>query len=337
MVKQRKKESVLAILKILEDYTDRHHYLTQQQIAEKVGQKHGIFLERKAIASGIRVIEDYGYDISRAKGGGVALIDRGFDETQIKYLVDSIYSSRSISPSQAKELVKHLTSYLSTYERDMFQNVYKSYDITRSGNDDLFSSIDMISEGMKTGYRISFTYMTYGMDGSLTPFREKRYIVNPFYLVNNFGRYYLICTHFNYDEIRVYRVDFMRDVMVETHLAKKKEDLTCFDNFDIDEYLNTHVYMYGGKPIKAKLELLRGETSIRNLYDWFGRKARCFREEDHLYAEVETASKNLIYWALQYGEDVVILEPTELREEMVDFLRNMRRNYRNTKGLGEED
>lgn len=325
---QEKKKSTLCVLNVLQEQTDKDHYLTQQEIADKVEEKYGLRLDRKAVSKAIRLLEDFNYDICSKSRGGYALIDRGFDETQIKYLIDSIYSSRSISPAQASELVEHLTGTLSEYQRENFQKIYKNYDVTRTDNKQLFQSIDRISEAMQKGMRTSFIYMTYNMKGELVPFRDKRYIVNPFYLVNNFGRYYLICTHFKHDDIRCYRVDFMQEVQVEDHLATPKEDIPSFRNFDINSYLSTHVYMQGGEPVKATLKLLRGDTSVRNLFDWFGKEASCHKDASgNIIAQVETATMNLVYWALQYPDDVMILGPDEVRNTMVEYVNKLKTSY----------
>ena len=44
-----KKTSIILILKVLEEYSDENHYLTQQQIIDKVDELYGIELERKSV------------------------------------------------------------------------------------------------------------------------------------------------------------------------------------------------------------------------------------------------------------------------------------------------
>ena len=46
------------VLKVLEEYTDDNHYLTQPQIATKISQLYGIDLERKAIGSSLQLLEE---------------------------------------------------------------------------------------------------------------------------------------------------------------------------------------------------------------------------------------------------------------------------------------
>lgn len=46
---QNKKSSILLILKVLEEYTDENHYLTQKEIVEKVNQLYDIEIEKKVL------------------------------------------------------------------------------------------------------------------------------------------------------------------------------------------------------------------------------------------------------------------------------------------------
>ncbi len=54
---QNKKSSILLILKVLEEYTDENHYLTQKEIVDKVSQLYGIEIERKSVGSSLMLRE----------------------------------------------------------------------------------------------------------------------------------------------------------------------------------------------------------------------------------------------------------------------------------------
>lgn len=51
-----KKSSILLVLKVLEEYSDEEHYLTQQEIADKIYQEFDIDLERKSIGSSLSML-----------------------------------------------------------------------------------------------------------------------------------------------------------------------------------------------------------------------------------------------------------------------------------------
>ena len=58
-----KKSSLILILKVLEEYTDEDHLLTQQQIIDKISQLYNIDLERKSVSNSISLLIELGYDI----------------------------------------------------------------------------------------------------------------------------------------------------------------------------------------------------------------------------------------------------------------------------------
>ena len=111
-----KKSSILLVLKVLEEYTDEEHYLTQQEIADKIYQVYGIELERKSVGSSLSMLEELDYDIDKGSKGGFALLSRTFDQTEASYLIDAIFSSRSIDGRQAKKIADQVSSCFSKYQ-----------------------------------------------------------------------------------------------------------------------------------------------------------------------------------------------------------------------------
>ena len=91
-----KKMTLLYILDILREYSDENHLLTQQNIIDKLKAIYLIDIERKTISSTIDLLIEYGYDIIKNPSGGYYLNERDFNENEIKYLIDALYSSKSI-------------------------------------------------------------------------------------------------------------------------------------------------------------------------------------------------------------------------------------------------
>lgn len=69
---ENKKASILLILKVLEEYSDEDHFLTQQDIIDKVDELYGIELERKSVAFFISLLQELDYDINKSPRGGYA-------------------------------------------------------------------------------------------------------------------------------------------------------------------------------------------------------------------------------------------------------------------------
>jgi hypothetical protein len=139
---ESKKASLIYILKTLEDESDSSHFLTQQEIIDLVAAKYGLRMERKAVARSLALLEEAGYDVNKDPKGGYALLSRTFDESEVSFLVDAIFSSKSISGGQAKKLCEEISSCLSVHDRKSFDYLYKSVDVNRTPNKDVFLNIE---------------------------------------------------------------------------------------------------------------------------------------------------------------------------------------------------
>lgn len=61
--KQPKKLIILYILKILQEFTDENHKISQHRIQELLEEKYDIMVERKTIRSNLSKLMEFGYPI----------------------------------------------------------------------------------------------------------------------------------------------------------------------------------------------------------------------------------------------------------------------------------
>ena len=326
---QEKKIAIFYILEILKEYTDIDHPLTQAEIGQKLNMIYHIELERKSIAANLQILsEDLNFDINKCQGGGYYLGERELDETEIKFLIDAIFSSKIIPGKEAHTLAKKLSNNLSKYKRKDYNFIYKSEDISRTSNKELFYNIDIINEAIKNNKMISFKYLDYDELGNETErYDGFRYKVSPYFMINNIGKYYLVGKYYKYDNHTNYKMDYIKDIKIEDEsLTPIKDVKTLGEKFKISEYINNHVYIFGGNVINAKLELI-SNAAVMVLRDWFGKQARIVKENDKRYAYIKSEGRALFYWLLQYQEDVVVVEPKELREKVINRLKKTLERY----------
>lgn len=308
-----KKEVIILIYKILAEYTDEEHYLTQADIIDKLYQLYGVVAERKSVASSIQILQELDYDIVKNGRMGYALYSRLLDETEIKFINDALFSSKSITGKQTIEISNKLNSTLSKYRRRNYNYIHKSTSIYRTTNDDIFYNIELIQEAIENNKKISFQYLEYDENGAPKARHNGfRFIVSPYYLINNFGKYYLISNYRSkFHAIQNYRIDYMIDVKIEDIERVPLNILEGFENFDIAKYLNEHVYLFSEQVITAKIEIL--ETyGIQYLYDYFGSDVKIYKEDGKLYTKIRSSSDALYFWILQYGEALKVVEPLDL-------------------------
>ena len=321
-----KRNAKFYILEILKEYSDSNHLLTQQDIIDKLHNIYQVDMERKTVSSNLVLLQDLDYDVIITSKGSY-LGEREFDETEIKYLVDAIYSSKVISSDNANSISKKLYSYLSKYQRYDYNYVYKSKELTRNNNKEFFTNISIITDAIKEKKKIEFDYLTYNKSGVLVNKRDYKYIVSPYFLINNFGNYYLLANIYPHDNHSNYRLDFMKNIrIIDESIIPYESIKTMGPSFDIAKYMNDHVYMFGGEIIIAKV-LVKDESAITYLYDWFGKNAKLETKDNKVYSTIRTDDKAFIYWALQFSQLFTVIEPIEIRNKLIDILKDTLKSY----------
>ncbi len=319
-----KKLFLLYILDVLKEYSDSEHLLTQGEIINLIRENYAIEIERKAVSRNIDFLMDYGYTIIK-EGRGYYLADRDFDSSEVTFLIDSVFSNKSIPSKNATELVKKLANLLSKNERKNYKYIYKLEQGGGTYNKQYFYTIDQVTRAIEAKKQISFNYSTLKIENAKPLEVKKEHIVNPYFMVNNNGKYYLVCNKVGYETVANYKIDSISDVKV------LKNDLVAFEDIvgqkcNEKEYLNEHIYMFNGESVEASLKVVDGK-GLSAIYEWFSRSVRLYSKEDYIVAKVVANEQALVYWLLQYGELIEVLEPTTLREKVISAIENLQKKY----------
>jgi predicted DNA-binding transcriptional regulator YafY len=187
---------------------------------------------------------------------------------------------------------------------------------------------------MSKDKKVTFNYMRYGTDKKMHITKNKDgtpniRIVSPYEIVITNGRYYLIGAPEQGDTIFHYRLDQICNVEVlKSQKRKPVKDFPKHKNgFKLDEYMKERPYMMTGC-YSLKVTLRLKKDAIGHVIDWLGKDVSFIDEtEDTLKAIVSVNDKAMLYWALQYGMLVEVLEPQSLREEIRDVLADMSVRY----------
>lgn len=320
-----KKLSIIYIYEILKEYSDENHLLKQQDIIKLIKQIYDMDCERKSIGNNIDFLIDLGFDIIKVPHKGCYLGERVLEPSEVSFIVDALFSSKSISGSQAKELSSKLSNLLSKYQRKRYNYIYKAEQINRTNNKELFYNIEIIQEAIEKNKKVSFNYVRppYSEENTL-----KTYIINPYFLINSQGRYYLICNFDYYNEIGNYKVDFIKNIRILDDERKPLNNLKGYEKgFDISKYINEHIYPFGDKTVYATIKLT-DDNSITYVMEWFGKNAKIYKKNNTTYADIVSSEKALVYWCLQYGESVELLFPKQTRDKIKSILEQINKKYR---------
>lgn len=319
-----KKLSILYTLQVLKDYSDENHLLSQNDIAIKINNIYGMPCERKSIGTNIDSLIDFGYDIVKTNAGSY-LASREFEPSEIKFLIDAVFSSKSINSKHSRELSGKLSDFLSIYQRKQYKYVYKADELNRTDSKELFYNIDVINDAIENNKQIKFDYAKSLCDENT---KKYPYIVNPYYLVNNQGKYYLVCNYDYYDEIGNYKLDRIHNIQILDSPIKPITKIEGFKNgLDIVKYINENIYMFSTKSIKATCKIY-SKTTATYVEEWFGKNVKFYEVGDCLFAEIFANETSLIYWCLQYGEDVELIAPKEIRDIIKKKLSYINERYK---------
>ena len=117
--------TILHILHILEQYTDRNHMLSKEEILKELQEDEFITLEEKAFYRKIEELRELGYDVRSTKGNRTKyfLDTPRFTSEELLMLSAIILGSPDISKAEADRLINTLyamsvhSDYIGTYEK----------------------------------------------------------------------------------------------------------------------------------------------------------------------------------------------------------------------------
>ena len=323
---QDKKSLNMLILEILKQYSDENHRLTQMEIVKLLEKNYDIACTRQTVKNNLMLLGDMGYKIYMEDG--IYLMSREFENAELRMLIDSVLFSRTLSAEQAEQLIEKLTGFGNKYFRAKVKHVVHLPKLIHSDNTDVLLNLGVLNDAIEQGRKVGFIYNSYGKDFKLHPRREEPYIVNPYQMVANQGRYYLIGNYDKYDNISHYRLDYMTETQMLDDKVKPKDKVEDFaQGYSLPKHMAEHIYMFSGPSVQVKMRVR--ENIMGQLIDWFGKGFRIVQEDaDGLIISVVCNEMAMKYWALQYGEYVEVLEPKSLREAICDAIDWMGSFYR---------
>ena len=321
-----KKMLNMLILKILREYTDENHALTQQEIIKLLDQNYGMECDRRSVKSNVLSLKEMGYDISMDKG--YRLLTREFDDAELRILIDSVLFSKSISSRQAKGLIDKLRKLASNFFNAKVSHVSNLPELHRTVNKQAMYALDAINDAIADKKKIEFTYNEIGTDFKLHPRRVEPYKVNPYQIVANNGKFYLIGNYDKYANVAHFRIDRMTDVRVLEEKIKPMSKVPELENgLNLPKHMAEHIYMFSGESVPIKLRTTADMMS--ELVDWFGTDFRIMEnKDDQITVRVICNLEAMRFWALQYGPYVEVLKPAELRSRLREDIDNMVEKYR---------
>lgn len=320
----------LYLLEILRKYSDEDHFLKQKDIIDLLLKLYDVRCDRRTVSNNIQALMEFGYVIKQKKGTGYAFVghpEKDFTDAELRLLIDNILFSQILSRRRSSELIKKLKNHASIYFAKKIKHISQIDDLNYSNNSDVLLSIRVICDAITEQKQICFIANNYGTDFKLHPKRTDARIFNPYQMVFRHGHYFVIGNYDKYDDLINCRIDRMTKVQKLNTPARKLEDLKNISkDFKFSSYLAEHAYMYSGDSIRVKLSAKI--SSMNDLVDWFGKNFQIVsKDKKNMIISLRCNKQALVYWALQYGDAIEILEPKQFRQELADHIRTLFEKY----------
>ena len=329
---------IIYILQILQKYTDSDHTMTQQQIADKLLEDYNVTIDRGALKRNLTELIDAGYNIQykeitrlqKNKKNGTSeenliytdiYYEHDFTESELRLLIDGLLFSRSVPYQQRKLLIDKLGK-LSSVHFNKRMNHIRCMSPDSPQNSELFYTIDVLDEAISSSRQVEITYNQYGTDYKLHPtYAEdgqtlKRHTLNPYQLVANDGRYYLICNNDHHEYVGTYRVDRITDVKMLEKKTKPMSQVKGLENgLNLQDHIYQNIEMFVGEIIDVEFLIQRSMIGV--IIDFFGKNVSFHESETGLVTcKVKASYKSIKRWAVMFSNSVKILSPTTLVEDV---------------------
>lgn len=326
-----KKEKTLLdvyILEILEKQASKDKPMLQSTLAERLADyPYEIEVHRNTLSRCLKKLREE----ERIKGKRGVYKPGLFDDHELRLLIDGVLFGQHIPKEIAKDLIDKLKGMSELGLKNRIRHVHYLPSMPRTENKNLYEMIDMIDEAIQGNCKIRVKRCSYDADKSLVPI-EGEYVLDPYYLVTEKSRYYLICRMekngktgkglVNLRVDRFWNVEILRNKPV-TDIRKADK---YHNGFRLDEYMREHLYMVTGETVYVTMKLLK--KNIGDFIDWYGKNFMVVnRELEEITIRFSVNDNALIYWALQYGKMATIISPDSVREKMEKEVKLLAEKY----------
>lgn len=316
------------LMEIMLTKTDDEHSLTMHQIMKEL-EKYEVSAERKSIYTDFQDMADkFGVEIIKEQIGRETFYHVGgreFEVAEVKLLIDAIQSSKFITQTKSRELIKKVKKFVSEYQAKQLQRQVFINDRVKTMNESVYYNVDDIHSAINQNLKIKFKYLKWDLEKKLVPRHDGAWFtVSPWALTWDDENYYLVAFDDFDHKIKHYRVDKMMKIAVVDEKRDGKEE---FKNFDMAEYSKATFGMYQGNRTRVIIRFANPMCGV--FLDRFG-KDITFRKVDDLHSEFMVdvnVSPQFFGWIFSLGKDVKVMGPSDVVEQMREYARSFAANY----------
>ena len=320
------------LTKIMTEKTDDEHSLTMPKILDEL-EKYEVSAERKSIYEDFKDMERFGIDIIKEQKGRETfyhIAGREFELAEVKLLIDAVQSAKFITQKKSKLLISKVKKFVSEHQAKQLQRQIVINDRVKTMNESVYYNVDDIHTAINQNRKIKFKYYKWDIDKKLVERHGGIYfVVSPWALLWDDENYYMIAFDDWDNKIKHYRVDKMMYIEVGKDERAGKEE---FKNFDMAKYSKATFGMYHGDKTKVCIKFTNHMCGV--FIDRFG-KDTIFRKTDENHSELVVdinVSPQFFGWIFSLGNDVEIVSPKEVVNELREYTKKFMLKYELIRG-----
>lgn len=336
--KQKKEQSkeykakLLILYDILKKHSDENNHLTTKQLIALL-KKKGINSERKVLYKDVQVLNKYGFEVmleSHAQNEYFVL-DRDFDDSELRVLMDAVQSANFISKNKSKDLINRIAALSGNNRAELLKRTINNIESFKTEKN-TFYDVDNILNAIVDKKLIKFNYFYYTPNGkkdysmgdkkfTKNINEAKIYVALPIDLVIQNNDYYVRTFDLNINSTIIYKIGRMENVIISEDdytldEEKYKEEVAALKNNAFD--------MYKAEVCRVTLRYNKNKSS--QVFEKFG--AHIYRTYDdfHYEGEINVAlAPPFFSWCATFGGDVTIIAPKEAidayKKQLLDCLK----------------
>ncbi len=323
--RERKNKNAIALClyEILKQESDADHPLTSAEIIPLLAERYGIDANRNTVGRNLDTLRELGFPVSpREKSRNGAYIEsRDFEPIELRWMTDSIRSSKFLTESYAEAICEKIEKLQSRHFRGSTQRGG-----THNQNQQFSLSMEDIDRAIHEGKRVTFTYCAMDHDKKLYPISEPFEVI-PLHIFLSGHQYYFLAHNIALDALRHYRLDRITGLRVLDGVHPEDGRIRKQYYLEGAVYTLEHPHMYGGTPVTVTLKMPRSLAGA--VYDAFGRGAEMEPiDEIYMFVRVKAAEEGMRFFALQYGPNCEVIRPASLRAQVKADVEKMMETYR---------
>jgi len=324
-----KKLTLIYLQELFLDKTDSEHGITMPEILSYL-EKKDIFVDRRTIYTDIKLLNYAGFEIIGKQGKGDYKYyhpSRLFNTNELKFLIDSVASSKFLTEKKSNQLIKKIKSLGSSFDNDVLNRGILVNKRIKNMNDKVLKNLDAIYLAIANNSQISFQYLRWNRNRTFYLLQNGNlFFTSPFAITLHDDYYYLISFDSREEKLKHYRLDKMQSIKLT---FESREGLETFKAFDIADYSRKTFNMYGGKEETVSFELPNILAGV--FYDRFGDAVHIrpnFDNPNTCFARVIVqVSPQFFAWVFGLGKNVHIISPQSVKDDYITSLENALNNY----------